>query len=119
MIILRYYLVNLFFLFTNTHKHLGVTLQTSGKWDVHIDEMISKTMKMIGVLRKMKYVLSRRCLHTMYISFIRPVLEYACVVWDSCSPYNANRLEKMQIEAAIVYFKRLGSRHIHKEIEIS
>ena len=38
--------------FTNTHKHLGVTLQSSGKWDVHIDEMISKTMKMIGVYVK-------------------------------------------------------------------
>ena len=81
--------------FTNTHKHLGVTLQSSGKWDVHIDEMISKTMKMIGVLCKMKFVLSRRCLDTMYIYIyiIRPVLEYACVVLDSCSAYNANRLQ--------------------------
>ena len=39
-------------------------------------------------------------LNTMYISFIRPVLEYAFVVWDSCSTYNVNRLEKLQIEAA-------------------
>ena len=63
----RYYLVNIFFIHTLTHKHNGVTLQSTGKWDVHIDEMISKTMKMIGVLRKMKFVLSRRCLNTMYI----------------------------------------------------
>ena len=29
-----------------------------------------------------------------------PVLEYACVVWDSRIAYNANRLERIQIEAA-------------------
>ena len=33
--------------FTNTYKHLGVTFQSSGKWDAHVDEMISKIMKMI------------------------------------------------------------------------
>ena len=31
---------------------------------------------------------------------IRPVLEYADVVWDNCTQYEINELEKIQIEAA-------------------
>ena len=117
--------------FTNTHKHLGVTFQSSGKWDVHGDDMISNTMKVTGVLHQMKFVLSRRCSNTMkfvlsrrcsntmYISVIRPVLEYTCVVWDSCSAYNANLLEKIQIEAARLVTRLTRSVHLdclYKEV---
>ena len=71
--------------FTDIHKHLGVNFHSSGKWEVHVNDMINKCMKMIGILRKMKMSLSRKCLNSMYISFVRPVLEYASVVWDNCS----------------------------------
>ena len=35
----------------------------------------------------------------MYKSFIRPVMEYACVVWDGCSEKNSDRLESVQLRA--------------------
>ena len=37
----------------------------------------------------------------IYISFLRPILEYASVVWDNCTQYEKHRLEHVQIEAAI------------------
>ena len=36
----------------------------------------------------------------MYVSFIRPLLEYADVVWDNCSNALKNDVEAVQIEAA-------------------
>jgi hypothetical protein len=36
----------------------------------------------------------------MYLTFIRPILEYASEVWFNCGQFNSNRLEKVQIEAA-------------------
>jgi hypothetical protein len=33
-------------------------------------------------------------------SFIRPTLEYACVVWDNNTLFLINELENVQIEAA-------------------
>lgn len=36
----------------------------------------------------------------MYITFIRPVLEYASVVWDGCNMFDMERLEKVQLSAA-------------------
>ena len=51
-------------------------------------------------MRKFKYDLDRRALETIYISFIRPVLEYADVIWDNCTQQEKQDLEKIQIEAA-------------------
>ena len=36
----------------------------------------------------------------MYFSFIRPLIEYADVIWDNCTQYQVNKLEKIQNEAA-------------------
>ena len=36
----------------------------------------------------------------IYISFIRPALEYADIVWDNCTQYEINSTEKIQLEAA-------------------
>ena len=36
----------------------------------------------------------------MYFSFIRLLLEYADVIWDNCTQYEVNELEKVQNETA-------------------
>ena len=51
-------------------------------------------------MRKLKFKLDRRSLQTIYFSFIRPLLEYADIVWDNCTQYEVNDLEKIQNEAA-------------------
>lgn len=51
-------------------------------------------------MRKLKFQLDRRSLQTIYFSFIRPLLEYADVIWDNCTQYEVNDLEKIQYEAA-------------------
>ena len=51
-------------------------------------------------MRKLKFILDRQSLETIHTSFIIPVLEYADVVWDNCTQYKVNALEKIQIEAA-------------------
>ena len=82
------------------HKHLGVTLSSNCKWTLHIDTVVEKVSKQIAVLRKLKYTLSRQFLEKIYLTFIRPLLEYSCELWDSCSKTDSDRLEKLQLEAA-------------------
>ncbi len=36
----------------------------------------------------------------MYFIFIRPILEYADIVWDNCTQHEKDELEKIQLEAA-------------------
>ena len=49
---------------------------------------------------ELKFDLDRKSLETIYISFIRPLLEYADVIWDNCSHQEKQELEKIQTEAA-------------------
>ena len=56
----------------------------------------------MAVLRKLKFKVSRNFLETMYLIFIRPLLEYAGEVWDNCTLADSERLEKIQLEAACI-----------------
>ena len=51
-------------------------------------------------MRSIKFKLSRKALNNVYTSYLRPVLEYASVVWDGCTLYEKIRLEQIQYEAA-------------------
>ena len=51
-------------------------------------------------MRKLKFQLDRKSLQTIYFSFIRPLLDYADVVWNNCTQYESNELDKIQNEAA-------------------
>ena len=50
----------------------------------------------------MKFKLDRKSLEIVYLSFIRPILEYANVVWDNCYNYERELIEKIQTEAGRV-----------------
>ena len=82
------------------HKHLGVILSNDGSWHEHINLITSKAWKKIYVMRKLKFMLDRDSLNKIYISFVRPTLEYANIVWDNCTQYETNAIERIQIEAA-------------------
>ena len=51
-------------------------------------------------MRRFKFVLDRKSLETIYISLIRPILEYGNEIWENCQQYEKDNLEKFQIEAA-------------------
>ena len=81
------------------HKHLGVCLSNDCSWHQHITYIKEKAWCGINIMRKLKFQLDRKSLETIYIAFIRPLLEYADVIWDNCSQYKKDDLEKIQIEA--------------------
>jgi hypothetical protein len=68
----------------DNHIHLGVTFVSDGNWIVHIENIATSALKQVKVLRKLKFTLSKQALSNIYFTFIRPVLEYACEVWDGC-----------------------------------
>lgn len=78
----------------NSHKHLGIIFSSNCTWHDHLEYIKAKAWHRINIMRKLKFILDRNSLQTIYISFIRPVLEYADVVWNNCTQYEANELEK-------------------------
>ena len=47
-------------------------------------------------MRKLKFRLDRKSLEVVYTAFIGPILEYGDVVWDNCSQYEKQEIEKVQ-----------------------
>lgn len=82
------------------HKHLGLILTSSLSWSEHIDSVISKSNQILGMTKRFKYKWSRMTLEVCYISFIRPILEYGNIIYDSCTQHDSNRLEAIQLDAA-------------------
>ena len=86
----------------NTHKHLGLTFNTSLTWSDHIGNLVAKSSMCIGLLRRISRDVPRQCLEMLYKAMIRPLLEYADVIFDGCSDTDAQRLESTQCQAALV-----------------
>ena len=55
-----------------------------------------ETDRYSGIIRALKFRLTRNCLRTINMTHIRSVMEYYDDVWDNCSAAQANELEKLQ-----------------------
>ena len=84
----------------DAYKLLGVTFSADGKWFKHINNVVVKASRQIAVLRKIKFKVSRNFSENIYMTFIRPLIEYSCEVWDGCAVADDGRLEQLQLEAA-------------------
>ena len=51
-------------------------------------------------MRKVRFNIDRKSLEIIYTCFIRPILEYADIVWSNCTKYELDELDKIQNESA-------------------
>ena len=86
--------------FVEIHKHLGITFSCNGQWHIHIETIQKGAYKILGIIRKLKYSFSRQALNQMYVSYVRPLLEYSSIVWDGCTEQHKTAFERLQNEAA-------------------
>ena len=84
----------------STHKHLGLYLSNNCSWHEHIEYIKAKAWQCINTMRRLKFDLDRKSLQIIYFSFIRPLLEYADIVWNNCTQYESLGLEQIQYEPA-------------------
>ena len=84
----------------DSHKHLGLYFSHDCTWHQHINHITVKAWARINIMRKLKFKLDRKSLETIYTAFIRPLIEYGDIIWDNCSQYEKDELQKIQNEAA-------------------
>ena len=91
-------------------KHLGVIVSAALSWSDHVSSLITKAAPLCGLLKR----LALRCpggsshgfLKMIYLSLIRPRLEYASPVWGSgCSHADAAALERLQGSVARAIYR--------------
>jgi len=84
-----------------SHTHLGLTLNESLTWDDHVDRITMKASKRVDCLKRIRFLVPRSTLETLYKSMVRPLLEYGAVIFDNMTIKLNTRLEKIQRSAAI------------------
>lgn len=84
------------------HKHVGVTLSRNLSWHEHICAIEKKARSVLVRLSQFKYTLDRRSLERVYMSNIRPIMEYADVVWAGGNHADLDKLDMVQKDAARV-----------------
>ena len=101
-------------------KHLCQYLDEKLNFNHHIKEIISKVCKGIGIIRKLKNILPRYALLTIYKALIRPNIDYSEFIYDQCHNESfCNNLEKLQYNASLGItgaIKETSKLKIHEEL---
>ena len=88
-----------------TFKYLGLLLSSDLSWSNHIDAVRAK--RILGLLYRQYYRhADSEAIRQLYISLVRPHLEYGCTVWDPHTHKNKEALEKVQKFACRMATKR-------------
>ena len=82
-------------------KLLGVSISSDLRWDVHIDIICAKASKRLHYLSLLRRSSVRHAeLLLYYKTVVRPIIEYACPVWQSgLTEEHRQRLEAIQRRA--------------------
>ena len=87
-----------------TAKYLGVTIDKNLNWSEYTSRVINKANSVLIVLQRTEYVSEsavwklHKCL--CYKSLVRPILEYASIIWSPYHQHNIHSIEMVQRRAA-------------------
>ena len=64
-------------------KYLGIILSCNLSWSSHINSVIKRAKRLVGLIYRQFYSLSSsQTLLSLYITIVRPILEYGSAIWD-------------------------------------
>ena len=73
---------------SQSHKHLGLTIDSKLYFSSHIQEKIKKSRKLIDTLKYLNNYLPLKTLSQIYKMFIRPHLDYGDIIFHIPHTYN-------------------------------
>lgn len=81
------------------HKYLGITLTSDLRWDTHIANVTAAALRKLFYLKRRLRIAPAPAKLLAYTMFVRPVLEYANVVWFPYTLSGISKLEAVQRKA--------------------
>ncbi|KAK2165611.1 hypothetical protein NP493_1358g00002 [Ridgeia piscesae] len=101
-------------------KLLGVTISQHLTWNKHVDNIVKKAGIRLYMLYQIKRAgITQKDLVSVYVSVVRPVLEYACPVWHTNLPqYLSDNIEVIQKGALKCIFPGLGYAEILRRVNL-
>ena len=87
-------------------KFLGVFLDENLTWKDHIRYLENKIAKNIGLLFRSKPYLTKKCLLSLYYSYIHTYISYANIAWGSTYISNLKKINSQQKHAIRIIFNK-------------
>lgn len=83
--------------FVNSLRDLGVICDSELNFHSHIDHIVNRANSVLGFVKRWSKEFSDPYVcKSLYIFFVRPLLEYACQVWSPSQSTLINRIESVQ-----------------------
>ena len=82
-------------------KFLGVILSSDLKWNMHINVVISKTSKSMGIISKIRHYVSPQITRMLYLTLVEPYFNYCNIVW-ACLNKSSSLEKLLKIQKSIV-----------------
>ena len=100
----------------NVHNFnfLGLTINCHLDWKPHLNSIGIKIARVIGLLRKLKYMLPTQVLRSIYNSLILPYMHYALLAWGT----QCHKIELLQKKALRVIFSKSPIAHTEPLLKI-
>ena len=80
-------------------KFLGIFIDQNLSWKPHVQFLLGKISRSIGIFRKIQENLNLSSLKTLYFSFIQPSLQYGIIFWFHVSKDLQEKLFRLQKKA--------------------
>lgn len=89
-------------------KDLGVWLDTKMTMNVHIDKVVASSRRVLGLVKRFCRELGDDVgtARQLYLTLVRPILEYAVVAWCPSEVTKVNRLESVQKQFLLWVLRR-------------
>ena len=81
-------------------KYLGVTIDSKLNWNEHYNNICSKANSTLAFIQRNTSSCPKNVKIKCFKTFVRPILEYGCCVWDPQHKNHIDQLEKIQKRAA-------------------
>ena len=94
----------------DSYKYLGVWISSTLNWSLQVEEVCKKARRRIGyIYRRFYQYANSQTFLKLYLTYVRPHLEYAVAVWDPHQQGLIKSLESVQKFAPRASTKKLAS----------
>lgn len=101
------------------YKYLGLWISNNLSWNKHIDTISANALRKIFFLRRALRFATPETRFLAYNTIVRPILEYAVMIWDPYTKININKLERIQKKAVRFIYNSYGRTSITNLIKKS
>ena len=85
-----------------SHVNLGLLITNNLSWKDHVTMLADKAHRRLNVIARYRHKIPRSALERLYVTMVRPVIEYGDVIYDTAPHSTARIADRVQRRAALI-----------------